>query len=333
MTETLEFPELSPASAATTALAAQDLTAVALARFGDWRPQVDALAKKYRNVVFDVTLAKGLQAAKAARHEVRQVRFNAANISKAAKSELAKVSKAIGEEEKLIEQAVREIEDPIDNLIEQREREIELQRQAAQRAEEERRSKHAAGIRTILSYTQMAVGLPAEQIANGIAIIEAMSIGEEWEEFRAEAQAARDSTLQALRDLHARTQETEAEAARLAAERAELDRRAAAIRELEAEAHRRAIERQPVQALQPIDVEAPTPVPQPQPSAQTPPADEPRVKLGDLCARLGFHLSEQFIAETLGIKSAGRERSAIMYRASDWQRLKDALVAYIEGLS
>lgn len=56
--------------------------------------------------------------------------------------------------------------------------------------------------------------------------------------------------------------------------------------------------------------------------------DGQRIKLGDINARLGFSVSADFLV-TIGFESVGRERSAILYRASDFHRICDALVRHI----
>jgi hypothetical protein len=114
MSTVLDFPELPEAPAAPQALPTTiDLQALALSRFGDWRPKAAALVAKYKGVIFDVTTAKGLADATAARLEVRAPRYAAQNVSKESKSELARVSKAIGAEEQAIIDALAATEEHI----------------------------------------------------------------------------------------------------------------------------------------------------------------------------------------------------------------------------
>jgi len=56
--------------------------------------------------------------------------------------------------------------------------------------------------------------------------------------------------------------------------------------------------------------------------------DGQRIKLGDINARLGFSVSADFLA-AIGFDPVGRERSAILYRATDFPRICDALVRHI----
>lgn len=58
--------------------------------------------------------------------------------------------------------------------------------------------------------------------------------------------------------------------------------------------------------------------------------DGQRIKLGDIAARLGFSLSADFL-RSLGIEPVERDRSAMLYRASDFDRLCAALIAHIQA--
>ena len=65
MTE-LAFPELESIEKPARAVAPIDLRALALTRFGDWRPQAAALVAKFANVAFPVQTPKGYDEAKKA---------------------------------------------------------------------------------------------------------------------------------------------------------------------------------------------------------------------------------------------------------------------------
>ncbi|MNN30134.1 hypothetical protein D3C81_1437730 [compost metagenome] len=57
--------------------------------------------------------------------------------------------------------------------------------------------------------------------------------------------------------------------------------------------------------------------------------DGQRIKLGDINSRLGFALTADFV-RSLGFEPAGRERAAVLYRASDFSRICAALIAHIQ---
>lgn len=61
----------------------------------------------------------------------------------------------------------------------------------------------------------------------------------------------------------------------------------------------------------------------------TPVDDGATIKLGDICARLGFTLTAQFVA-SLGFDPVSTDRSAKLYRASDFHRICAALVRHIQ---
>jgi predicted phage-related endonuclease len=59
--------------------------------------------------------------------------------------------------------------------------------------------------------------------------------------------------------------------------------------------------------------------------------DGSTMKLGDIAALLGFPLSAQFIEEELGIKPAGKERTAVLFNCRDFPAICDCLVANVNA--
>lgn len=55
----------------------------------------------------------------------------------------------------------------------------------------------------------------------------------------------------------------------------------------------------------------------------------PTIKLGDICERLGFTVTASFVTETLGIKSVGTDKRAVLFAAADFGRICDALIHHI----
>lgn len=67
-------------------------------------------------------------------------------------------------------------------------------------------------------------------------------------------------------------------------------------------------------------------------AAPAQPADDgQRIKLGDINARLGFSLTADFL-RGIGIESVGRDRAAVLYRASDFALICTTLIAHIGSL-
>lgn len=63
-------------------------------------------------------------------------------------------------------------------------------------------------------------------------------------------------------------------------------------------------------------------------------ADEPAtLKLGAICERLGFVVSAAFLADVLHIPAAGRDRSAVLYRESQWPVICRQLQAHIGAMA
>lgn len=57
-------------------------------------------------------------------------------------------------------------------------------------------------------------------------------------------------------------------------------------------------------------------------------AEPVTLKLGDICARLGITMTAAFVADTLGIKPAATDKSAKLYRESDYPRICRALAQH-----
>ncbi|NYT68763.1 YqaJ viral recombinase family protein [Pusillimonas noertemannii] len=120
-------------------------------------------------------------------------------------------------------------------------------------------------------------------------------------------------------------------------ERIERDR--AKIREEEAEKARLAAAPAPV--AQPAAAPAPAqsqaaPVrqayrPAPAPAAQHEYHDAPDLRIGNICGRLGFTMTAGFL-EGIGFEPAGRERGAVLYHESDFDRICVALINHIESV-
>jgi hypothetical protein len=204
MSAVLDFPVLDAPAATGGAVAKIDLKALALSRFGDWKPEAEKVVAKYKGVIFDATTPKGYKSLTEAIAEVRAPRYAAQNVSKASKSELAAVSKAVGAEEAAVAAFLDATEA---ELVAQKDAEDARRAEEAERArvaEAERVAGFNAKIAAIRECVTKARGLSAERIANGIAKVEAFTFStEEWAEFAVPAADAQCQTLEAMRALHA----------------------------------------------------------------------------------------------------------------------------------
>lgn len=85
----------------------------------------------------------------------------------------------------------------------------------------------------------------------------------------------------------------------------------------------------PAEPVKPaITVDLDTTPPPPPPAAEEPAT----LKLGTICERLGFSLTEAFIAG-LGIERRGSDKRAVLYRESDWPAIKAALITKLQELA
>lgn len=210
----MEAETLTPAAAIETKIAEYSPTAAALAE----------LRQRFGNVAFDLTTTKGDKEARAARLELVRLRTSLEAKRKELKAPALERSRLIDDEAKRITSAILELETPIDQQIQAAEQKKEAERQARIEAERQRVAAIRARIDAITSVALRAVGKPAAEVEAKIKLVVGITIGPDYAEFQAEAEAAHADTLAKLRDMHAAALAAEAEAARLAAERAELER-------------------------------------------------------------------------------------------------------------
>ncbi len=89
------------------------------------------------------------------------------------------------------------------------------------------------------------------------------------------------------------------------------------------------------QAAQPVTKTEPAPavtsITSAAPAAQQAADDGRRIKLGDISATLGFTLTADFLA-SLGFEAVAQERSAKLYRASDFEAICTALIHHIQSV-
>lgn len=78
-------------------------------------------------------------------------------------------------------------------------------------------------------------------------------------------------------------------------------------------------------------VPAATPITSAAQAAQQAADDGRRIKLGDIRATLGFTLTADFLA-SLGFEAVAQERSAKLYRASDFEAICTALIHHIQSV-
>ena len=192
------------------------------------------LRSKYSGVLFDVATTSGLKSAKEARAEVKGYRVDLEKLRKEIKAPALQRCKDIDDEAKRITEELLSIEKPIDEQIKQEEARKAAEKAAKEEAERQRVESIRAKIEAIRSEVVIHAGMGSTPIAAAIDHVKALEITiEEYAELAGEAMMIQAQTLEQLQAMHAKAMEHEAEQARLAAERAELER-------LRAEAERQA---------------------------------------------------------------------------------------------
>ena len=196
-----------------------------------------ALREKHGNTVYEVSTTVGLDAAKAARAEIREPRYAVENVRKAAKAPLVALGKRIDAEAARITAEIMAIEAPIDDQIKAEEARRVAEREAKKAAEVERLRQEAAA-----KLKEDEDRLAAERAALKVEQDRLAA-----ERAKAESEAAAERAL--LR----------AEQAKVAAQRAAIDAEAAAAKkkaDAEAQARREAIEAEAAVAKKKADAEA-----------------------------------------------------------------------------
>ena len=192
-----------------------------------------ALREKHGNTVYEVSTAVGLDAAKAARAEIREPRYAVESVRKAAKAPLVALGKRIDAEAARITAEIMAIEAPIDDQIKAEEARRVAEREAKKAAEVERLRQEAAA-----KLKEDEDRLAAERAALKVEQDRLAA-----ERAKAESEAAAERAL--LR----------AEQAKVAAQRAAIDAEAAAAKkkadaEAQAERARIAAEREALRVEQ-----------------------------------------------------------------------------------
>lgn len=183
------------------------------------------LRQRMDKAVYEVTTVKGMEAAKKDRAEVRGYRVALEKLRVELKAPALERSRLIDAEAKRITAALEAIENPIDEQIKKEEQRKESERLAKIKAEEDR----IANIREMIAelFTDKVVtlsGCDSVAIAKAAAAMGDVEITADYMELHAEAEKAKSDAIAKLGELCRAAEAREQEAARLKAEREELDR-------------------------------------------------------------------------------------------------------------
>lgn len=251
MNVVLDFPPLpdvaeparsAVAIAATAAmgLTKLDLTDVALSQFGEWRTDVELSRQRLANVAWDLTTTKGFADIKVQRNTLTKVpRAEANKIADSLVSKLTAVNKAVRAEQKLIVEAWDAMGAPLTVLIDARQAELDEEARVAAAASAEaecievaRIAAHQTALAELRAYPKKAESATSTKIGHAIVFMQAKTIGDAWQEFAGQAEAAKQDAIVTLTAMRNRAAQEETEAAERERHRQENARVAA---ELEAQ--------------------------------------------------------------------------------------------------
>lgn len=203
------------------------MTTTAIVEYDPVEAGLEALRSRYGDVAFDLRSTKGNAEARAARKELVSLRTSLEAKRKELKAPLLARASLVDSEAKRITAEVIKLEQPIDEQIKADEVRREAERREREAAEAKRVARIQDSIRSITETALRAVGKSSAAIADEIEALELFDVGDDYDEFKPGAQAAKESTLAQLQTLYGAALATEQEATRLQAEREELARQQA----------------------------------------------------------------------------------------------------------
>jgi colicin import membrane protein len=197
------------------------------------------LAERYKGVVYDVTTKEGMAAAKAGRNEIRGYRTALEAKRVEIKAPALERCRLIDSEAKRITAALEDLEGPIAAQIKKEEDRIAAEKAAKEEALRKRTEEIMNRLQAMRELPVKAFSATSEQMQEFITALESQEINEEtFGDFQSDAENLREATLATLKlNLNTKLQQ-EAEAKRLAEERAELERKQAEQAARDAEAAR-----------------------------------------------------------------------------------------------
>lgn len=369
MTET-NTTELAAVKAADIAAKPLSIKDAVLAQFAEAETTLMGLAEKYRAVAYDVTTSKGMAEAKAARADLRDNgRLFVTKAETRIKAEVNDLKRVMSSEVERLVAIVKPHEDAIDAQIKAEEKRKEEEKAEKARIEAERVQKHQANLDKIAQYPKMLEGRTLEEMDSAITKVEAIVIGESWEEFADQAKQALAKALAGMRDVAARermrldnermAEQLKQQAEELQRQQTEIMRQRVAsavftfpevvqathqsIQDLAATVSKQVQDAEDKQAI-PSEVAADLRVviaglasvgeeitPQQNVTAQSE-SDEtaPVITTGSLCDRLGLPLRSEFI-QSLGFEPVPCPGRGTYWKESDIKPIGLAIIEFIKG--
>lgn len=183
-------------------------------------PWLQVIRNKIDGFTPDISTRKGREAIASMAYAVARSKTALDDVGKKLVADLKEVPKKIDAERKRVRDTLdswqEEVRRPLNEWL---------------AAEDARVDKHNDAIERIRLLAVDLDGITAEDLADRVAQLEAIALGDAWEEFEPEAARAKDKALSVLRAALATRQQYEAEQAELARLRAEAEARAKADHE------------------------------------------------------------------------------------------------------
>lgn len=187
---------------------------------------IDRVREEVAGEVPDLTTKKG-------RDRIASLAYSIARSKSAVEKPGRDYLRKLKEMPKVVETELREFVTAMDALRDQ----VRAPLNEYEAAEKERKQAHESKIDWLNNWNDQLEHAPSEIIQQRMAEVEAVELGESWQEYEAEAARAKDKALTGLRELLASTGQREAEQAELerlrkeAAEREQAEREATIARE------------------------------------------------------------------------------------------------------
>lgn len=182
---------------------------------GGLDPLIQQIREKVAGTVYDMTTAKGRD----------ECRSDAAKVGRS-KTAIERLGKALSAEYKEIPKKIDAERRRAFDELEALQKKVREPLTAWEEAEEARVAKHKAGIEWFRLRADENRDLDSGELKASIAEVQAVKIGDPWEEFETEALRAKASALESLQAALAAREKYEAEQAELARLRAEAEARA-----------------------------------------------------------------------------------------------------------
>jgi colicin import membrane protein len=203
-----------------------------------WLQQVRVKVDEFKKVLPELSTKQGRDRYASMAHQIAKSKTALEAVGKELSAKQKELPKKIDAERKrvwdILELWQKEVRQPLDDW---------------QKAEDARIDRHREAIERIKALSSDLEGIIADDLADRIRMVEAIALGDQWQEFESDAARAKDESLKTLRDTLVVRQKHEAELAEIArfnadkAERERAEHEAAIAREAAERAQREAEQR------------------------------------------------------------------------------------------